>query len=283
MRRAWWVNALLAAAVAGLGLWVFLKPRSDAPAERPLAAFKPETARAIRIERPGAAAIALEKRGEQWVLAEPLAARADPVRVQRLLAVAGARPTSRLAATGLERFELDRPAARLTIDGQSFDFGMVNPVSREQYVLTGGAVYTIALASGAAIPGSPGDLIDKRLLASGEVPVRVELAGFTVAREEAKWVLRPPGGDLSQDDLQRWVDAWRHASALRVEPFAKGMPLEAVRMQFRDGTALSLGILAREPELALLRPDEKLVYYVFKGSAQRLLSPPGAVRDEMKK
>jgi hypothetical protein len=49
-----------------------------------------------------------------------------------------------------------------------------------------------------------------------------------------------------------------------------------VRMQFRDGTALSLGILGREPEIALLRPDEKLVYYLFKGSAQRLLSPPTA-------
>jgi len=274
MRRAWRVNALLAAAVAALGLFVFLKPRTDAPVEHALAAFKPEVARAIRLERPGATALVLEKRGEEWVLTAPVSARADPVRVQRLLAIAGATATSRLAATDLSRFELDRPAARLTIDSQSFDFGMVNPLSREQYVLTGGAVYTVAPGYDAALPRNPGDLIDKRLLRMSEVPVRVELGKFTVAREETRWVLRPPGGDLSQDDIQRWVDEWRHASALRVEAFAKGVPLGAVRMQFRDGTALSLGILAREPEVALLRPDEKLVYYLFKGSAQRLFSPP---------
>lgn len=274
MRRAWWVNALLAAAVAALGLFVFFKPRTDAPAGSPLAAIKPDAARTIRLERPGAAAIVLEKRGEEWVLTAPLAARADPLRVQRLLAIAGATATSRLAASDLARFELDRPAARLTVDAQRFDFGMVNPVSREQYVLTGGAVYTVALAYGASLPGKPGDVIDKRLLRMDEAPARVELGNFTVAREEGKWILKPPGGELSQDDLQRWVDEWRHASALRVEPFVKGVPLGAVRMQFRDGTALSLGILGREPELALLRPDEKLVYYLFKGSAARLLSPP---------
>ena len=276
MRRTWWINAVLAAAVAALGLFVFLKPRADALVEHPLAAFKPDAARTIRLERPEATGVVLEKRGEEWVLTAPFAARADPVRVQRLLAIAGAKSAIRLAATDLPRFELDRPVARLTIDAQPFDFGMVNPVSREQYVLTGGAVYTIALGYGAALPGNPGDLIDKRLLRTNETPVRVELEKFTVAREEARWVLRPPGGDLSQDDLQRWVDDWRHASALRVEPFVRGVPLGAVRMQFRDGTALSLGILGREPEIALLRPDEKLVYYLFKGSAQRLLSPPAA-------
>lgn len=278
MRRAWWINALLAAAVAVLGLFVFLKPRTDAPAGYSLAANKPDAARTIRIERPGAPAIVLEKRGEDWVVTAPLAARADPLRVQRLLAIGGATATTRLAATDLPRFELDRPAARLTIDAQPFDFGMVNSVSREQYVLTGGAVYTVGLAYGASLPGNPGDVIDKRLLRMNEVPVRVELGKFTVAREEGKWVLDPQGGELSQDDLQRWVDDWRHASALRVEPFARGVPLGAVRMQFRDGTALSLGILGREPELALLRPDEKLVYYLFKGSAQRLLSPPVAAK-----
>jgi hypothetical protein len=116
--------------------------------------------------------------------------------------------------------------------------------------------------------------MDKQLLARNEGPERIELNEFTVAREEGKWVLRPPGGELSQDDLQRWVDDWRHASALRVEPYGKGAPIAAVKMRFRDGTELSLGILSLEPEIAVLRPDEKLVYYLSRGAAKRLLSPP---------
>ena len=114
------------------------------------------------------------------------------------------------------------------------------------------------------------------MLAKSEVPEVVELSGFSVSREDGKWVLKPPGGDLSQDDLQRWADDWRHASALRVEPYGKGAPVAEVKMRFRDGRALSLGILSREPEVALLRPDEKLVYYLSRAAAKRLLAPPTA-------
>lgn len=274
------LNLFLAAAVIGVGAFVYLKPHGGAPQGYPLAAFRPDSAHHIRVERPGMPPVALERRGEAWFLTAPLTARADPVRVQRLLAIAGASASARLPATDLARFDLSRPVASVTIDQQRFDFGMVNPVSGEQYVLTADAVYTVARSFGAALPGSAADAVDKQLLGHGEVPESIELAAFGVFREEGKWVMRPPAGDLSQDDIQRWVDDWRHASALRVEPAGPARPTGLVRMRFRDGTALSLGILARDPELALLRPDEKLVYYLFKGKAPLLLSPPQLPRDE---
>src|SRR5262249_27526465 len=140
----------------------------------------------------------------------------------------------------------------------------------------GGAVYAVSPAYGAALPARAAELLDKQLLSSNEVPVRIELPEFAVARDEEKWALSPQGGDLSQDDFQRWVDDWRYASALRVEPYGKGKPVAEVKMRFRSGAALSLGILSREPEAVLLRPDEKVVYYVSSGAARRLLSPPQA-------
>ena len=100
-----------------------------------------------------------------------------------------------------------------------------------------------------------------------------------MARLGGKWLLDPPGGDLSQDDFQKWVEEWRHASAVRVAPHGQGKPLGAIGLEFQDGAKLPLAILAREPELALLRPDENLVYYFLSGQAGRLLSPPAA-RDE---
>jgi hypothetical protein len=279
MNRAWWRNAILAAAVAALGLFVYLKPGTDATAEHALSAVKPEVAGAVRLQHSGAAPIALEKRGEEWVLTSPVAARADSLQVQRLLAIAGAKSAVQLAATDLARFGLDRPATQLTIDEQRFDFGIVNDISREQYVLTGGQVHAVSPRYGAALPAGAGELISKQLLTRNEIPTRIELNEFTVAQAEGKWMLKPPGEELSQDDLQGWVDAWRHANALRVEPHGKGTPIAEVKMRFRDGTALSLGILSREPEAALLRPDEKLVYYLSRGIAKRLLSPPGAPAD----
>jgi hypothetical protein len=281
MSRAWWLNVLLAAAVAALGLFVYVKPGGQIPADHALSTLKPREISSIRIERTGTAPILLKKEHDAWLITAPLAARADTVRVQNLLAVAEATSAIRLSAIDLARFELETPQARLTLGSQRFDFGMANPVSREQYVLTGDAVYAISPRYGTVVPASAGELVDKRLFGGAEVPLRIELGEFTVARLGGKWTLDPPAGELSQDDYQRWVDDWRNASAVRVAPYVhvKGKPLGEIGLQFQSGGKLTLAILAREPELALLRPDENLVYYFLSGHAQRLLAAPGAAAE----
>ena len=160
-----WLNALLAAAVAVLGLLAYFRPASQ-PADHALTMIKASEAAGIRIERGDAQPILLVKKGDVWFMASPIAAPANPVRVRGLLAITEARSAHRLAATDLARFELERPMARVTIDGQHFDFGMVNQVSREQYVLTGDAVYTVSLGYAAALPARPDELIDKPLPAA---------------------------------------------------------------------------------------------------------------------
>jgi hypothetical protein len=161
MKRAWWLNLTLGAAVAGLALFVFLKPRPDT-AGHALTTLKAGAARSILIERPGASSIVLARNADGWHMTAPLVAPADPARMQRLLAIAEARSAHRLAATDLARFELDRPQARLTIDGVSIAFGMLNPLTHEQYVLTGNAVYTVGFGYGTALPARPEDLIARQ-------------------------------------------------------------------------------------------------------------------------
>jgi hypothetical protein len=121
--------------------------------------------------------------------------------------------------------------------------------------------------------GRPDDLLRPAVAGKNEVPEQIELNGFSISGQTGSGWCNPRAA-TSQDDLQRWADDWRHASALRVEPYGRGAPVAEVKMRFRDGKALSLGILSREPEVALLRPDEKLVYYLSKGVAKRLLAPP---------
>ena len=276
MRGVPWLNLALAAVVAALGAWVYFKPARDAPAEFPLSALKPSEARSIRVERPGEPPILLEKHEGSWRVTAPFAARGDDLRVQRLLEIVEARAAHKLPATDLARFELERPQASVTIDGQAFAFGMVGAVAREQYVLTGGAVYTVSPRYGMALPASAGELASRQLLAPGEAPVRIELKDFTVEQRDGKWVLSTGTGQLSQDDLIRWIEEWRLAGATRVEPGVKGKTLAEIRIHLKNGGALTLGMLAREPELVLARPDEKLQYHFRPEIAKRLLSPPGA-------
>ena len=275
MKKSWLLIAALLMLVVALGFFAYLKPRSDEPATYALSTLKADQVRQIRLERGGSPAIAIEKKGNLWLITAPFTAHADPFHVERLLAIVAARAAHRFAGTDLARFELDQPTARLTIDGQSFSFGTVSAVTREQYVLTGGTVYAIDPRYGGALPATAEQLIGRQLFAGNEAPVRFEFRDFSVAQSDGKWSVTPQVVDLSQDDFNRWVDEWRQAAALRAELYADKKPVSEIKMEFRDGTKLTLGILQRESELVILRPDAKVQYYFPSETARRLLTPPG--------
>lgn len=276
MKKSWLVNAALLIAVVALGWLAYLKPRSAEPVTYPVSALKAGDAGKIHLERTGQTPVVLEKKAGLWFITAPLAAPAEPLQVQRLLAILDARASNRLGASDLARFDLDRPAVRLTVDAQSFSFGTVSTTAREQYVLTGNAVYTVGLGYGAALPADFTQLIRRQLFADGEVPVRFEFGDFAVNNTDAKWVVTPmPSTELSQDDINRWVNDWRLASAVRVEPSGKGKMLGEIKVEFKNGGKLTLGILQREPELVLLRADQNLQYSFFAQTAKHLLSLPG--------
>jgi hypothetical protein len=284
MIRLPWLNALLLAVAAALGALAYFSPKNDAQDEHPLSALKASGVTSITIERAGAPGLALEKKGGHWRITAPLAARANEHRVQQLLELVEARSANRFAAVDLKRFELERPAVRVTMGGQAFDIGMVNALTREQYVLTENAVYTVHPRYGAALPADPYDLASRQLLGPGELPQRIELKEFAVEQRDGKWSLTPaPAGELSQDDLARWVDGWRSASALRVEPFVGGKPRHDVRVRLKNGGEFILGMLSSGANLVLTRPDEKLQYHFRIETAKRLLAPPAALEAQAAK
>ena len=275
-----WRTALLAAVVALLGIYVYFKPVRG-PAEYPLSALKAQEIRSIRVERPGdAAPLLLERRPDGWYVASPFAARADALRAHQVLAIAEAKSSHRLPAGDLARFELDRPVAWVTLAGQTFSFGLVNAVTREQYVLSGDYVYTLHPRYGAALPARPADAANRQLFAADEAPVRIELKEFTVEQRNGKWTLTPGAGVVSHEEFMRWVDEWHLASALRVEPWTRGKPVAEIRVRLKSGGNLTLGVLARQPELVLVRTDEKMQYHLRADTAKRLFSPPTAERSE---
>jgi hypothetical protein len=278
MKQSSWLNVALLLGVAVVGMFVYLQPPADAPAEHAVSTLMPAAAVSVRIERPGAAAVALRKKQGTWFLVDPFPARADEFMVQRLLAILQARTVHRFPAQDLARFDLDRPQTRLIVDGQRFDFGLINELTREQYVLTGDAVYALSAHYGLALPARPEALASRRLFAPGEAPVRIALPGFAVTRTAGRWVLQPAPRDWSQDDVNRWVDEWRSASARRIGPHQHGEPQETVQIELRNGETLVVGILSRKPELILLRPDQRLQYHFATEAGMRLLSPPGTAR-----
>lgn len=277
MKQSFWLNIALLVAVTIIGVVVYLQPPADVPTEHAVSTLTPAAATSVRVERPGAAAIALERKRDAWFIAAPFSARADEFMVQRLLAILQARTAHRFPAQDLARFDLENPRIRLVVDGQSFDFGLINELSREQYVRTGDAVYALSTRYGLAMPTSPEALASRRLLASGESPVRISPPGFAVTQADGRWVLDSGPRALNQDVIGRWVDEWRFASARRIEPHVRGEPKASVRIELDNGNALVVSILSRKPELVLLRTDERLQYHFPAEAEERLLAPPGTV------
>jgi hypothetical protein len=145
--------------------------------------------------------------------------------------------------------------------------------------MAGDAIYALPARYGAALPESAVLMASRQLFGPNEAPERIVLGDFSVEQRDGRWTLTPGTGELSQDDLIRWVEEWRFASALRVEPSAPARTRDEIRIHLKGGGGFTLGVVAREPELVLARSDEKLQYRFGATIAKRLLSPPAA-RDE---
>lgn len=283
MKRGWLANAALLALVAALAWFAWSTPSREEAASAPLSAQKPSAVARIALTRPGHLPVELERRGEQWWITAPLQARADEFQVLRMLTILQAQPSARMAGTDRGRFDLDPPAAVLDIDGVSYAFGGINTVTREQYVLRGDTVYAVELRHGAALPATAGALIRRVLLAETEQPVAIALPEFTVRKTAGRWTLTPAANDSSADDLQRYVDLWRHASAAAAEPHDGRPALADIHITLGDESTLNFGVLQREPHVVLWRRDNGLQYTFLAAAGRALLTHPTARSESNKK
>jgi hypothetical protein len=274
MKRGWLSLIALFAVTAILGMLAWLAPAPDEKAP-PLSTQSPAQARKVILARPGQPPIELERRETQWLISAPLRARADEFQVMRMLALLETRPAAQFPAGELERFDLQAPVARLTVDGSEYAFGGINTVTREQYVMRGATVYAVSLRHGAALPADPVALIRRVLLDENEIPAAILLPQFSVRQAGGRWTLTPPAAEAGADELQAFVDRWRQASAARAEPHDGRNPLAEVRIELREGAPLVFSVLQREPHLVLWRHDNNLQYSFLAGAGQALLAQPG--------
>lgn len=267
------LNLALAALVAALALFVYLRPGPQGAAELKLSAIAPAQALRIAIQRTGQPPIVLQRSGAQWLVSAPFNARADSARVERVLKILGATSSQSFAATDLGRFGLERPPLRLTINDQEFAFGTQHPLSAETYVATQGRVYLVPPGHLASSAANAADFASKELFAPDENPVGFTFPGVTLQQQQGKWSRLPAGPELSQDSLNAWADEWRHAIAFIAQPYAQGKHSAQFSVRLANGKIVPFQILQREPDLVLLRSDENMQYHFPGGVGKRLLEP----------
>lgn len=281
MKRGWIVIAVLAVFVAMSAAWIAWRP-TPATAIPRLSATDAAKVKKIVVSPRGEPVVVLEQGDSGWRMSAPFRAGVDEFRLKQLLAVLAGQPTARVTGTNLQELDLERPILTLEYDGERIAFGGLNPVTSEQYVATSSGTYTAPARLGSGIPPKASAYLRKQVLAGTEKPVSIKLPAFTVAKSEGRWALIPPSSDVSADDIAAWLESWRTAVALKVDPSknpGKGTPIE---ITLESGTRLALDVSSREPELVIVRHDEGLEYRLFAGLARKLLEPPGRLAAQQK-
>lgn len=247
----------------------------DKPPDHALVPIAQTDIRSIAIERTNSARIELRRDDGTWRMVAPVKARVDETALARVLDLSRLGAANRLAATDLARYGLDQPWGKVRFGEHVLAFGNTNTVTEEIYVQSADAVHTVPARHAMAVPATPGKLIAHRMFAPEEVPVAVELAGFSLWHDGTRWQMTPPDPGLSQDDLVRWIDQWRYASSVVTQPGDPGARTDIV-VELRDGRRIELGIKARAPDLVMHRRDEGLDYHFNARTAPLLLGSPSA-------
>ncbi len=277
MKNRWLLNLALVLLVAVLALVAVYKPGArQEPPGTPLTALKAEAIERVRIVRAGRPEIRMEKQADRWHLVAPRAARANRFRMGDFTGLAEARASAHFAAgTDLGQYGLDRPLATVFLNDVEIRFGALHPLSSEVYVLHAGEVKLLpaALLRAATVPLE--DLFDAGLLEEDAKVVALQLPGFRLRQSDTGgWVRSPELQGLGSDQINRFVDEWRYARALAVNPASARIGRERITITVREGDAthdVAFMVVARRPELVLRRLDEQLDYHFPSETASRLL------------
>lgn len=279
-----WLNLALLGGVALLVLVVIYLPglHKSQPLPR-LTTLVPTNITHIRIERDGAAPIALERKAQGWIMTAPVRMSANTFRVESVLQVAQAGSHTRLdvAAVSLAEFKLDKPRARLWLDATEIAFGATEPLHGRRYVRVGDSVQLISDSVYFDLTGAFTAFADTALLAPGSRLTQLDLPALRLVRvSEGGWMQAPnraqmpPQPEMSMDAINALLDAWRHAHAILVRPYSASANAGDVIFVHLEGTKqpLRFDIVSRTPDLILARADLGVQYHFPAAVTRQLFS-----------
>jgi hypothetical protein len=278
MKNRWLLNIGLALLIGALVLLALYKPGArKEPEGTALTALTADAVQRIRLVRPRQPEIVLEKRGEHWRLTAPRNARANSFRVNELVRLAATRVRTRFPAapTELGKYGLDHPLATLFLNDIEIRFGGMHPLDNQLYVLHDGQVQLIPASVFRAVSAPHNDFLSTSLIEDKARLLAFKFPTFGLKQnEQGAWARAPELKDLGSDQVNRFVDEWRHAHALSVAPYTGSPVKERVVLTLADGDrqrVIEFGVLAYKPEFILVRKDENLEYSFPEETGSRLM------------
>ncbi|SFE92608.1 DUF4340 domain-containing protein [Nitrosomonas sp. Nm166] len=272
------LNLIMLATIIGLAVFLYVRPQSQDIQEYPISSGLIEAVQNLRIVGLQQE-IVLKRLGNHWHLLAPVRARADEKKTKKILEILTAHSSQRFPLADLARFDLERPNAQLYVDDKYFGFGGFSPITNQQYIATNDYVYMISPHYALALPLNAADLINPQLLASDEIPVRLELNHLTVELQNQDWLvtMQHTNEALDEETIERWIQLWRTAHAtklvLKHELGSEFAETDRIKISLQDQQEIDLRILQNETEVIFLRANEGISYHFPLNVGQQLLDP----------
>ncbi len=280
MQSRWIVNLLLLVAIAALALVARYEPGIDqASQEQALTGLDQKQIDTVRIHRPPRDDLVLvQQQGAGWVIASHTALPADQLQVSALTRLAQQKAVRSypVAELDLARLALQPPRASVMLNDVQVDFGDTEPLEGLRYVRVGARVHLIPDLYQHLIDAGFGQFVQRRLLPEATPVSSLRLPAFSVNKADRDWMIEPRQ-DVSADQIQQLIDNWQQAAALSVTSTDAQAAGERIEVVLDDpAQPLLFIIVAREPDLVLLRPDQGLEYHLGDRSDQLLALPQPA-------
>jgi hypothetical protein len=281
-------NLLLLAVVITLLLLALYEPGIEVPAApEKLLSLSAEEVTEIVVKNSLQQQITLRRESPTaWRMVEPLQVSANRYKVESLLEILQQQPTNRFAVNheNLQSYGLEKPQIELLLNGeQRLLFGTQTPLNAYRYLQLGDEIVTIKDSAFYPVASLYTNFIASRLLPEGAQLASIRLPDYLIHFSEGAWRVDPlregleSVADVSADHLAQWLDGWRYASSVDIDPIADdhaATGLGAVIITLQSGDELRWLITNLQDGLTLARPDLGIEYHLSDSQRAMLLTAP---------
>ncbi len=225
----------------------------------------------IEITRAQQAELVLEKNAAGWMIVSPIVARANPDRVESMLAIVDATSHTRIAADRdrLATFGLDPPQVLLQLDQHEFLFGHTDPIDERRYLYYQQTVHLVDDGLFHQLRQKPEFFVSTRLVPVEETITAMRIRDVQLEKKGDRWSMQPAQVGLDSATL---VDNWKQARARRILPYTAGRQAQSIQFSLGSGRVLRYELVMEEPVFVLGRADLGLQYQ-FEADVTSLLLP----------
>ena len=279
------LNLGLTLALAGLVVVALYDSDQETPEiSIPLTDLKPDNIKQIAIEQVQQGSQSkqilrsrtiLSKTGDHWQMEQPYKNIANTLLIDRILGLTVTKSHAQypIANVNLKQLELLVPDLTLILNDTKLLFGTTDAIKGYRYVKINNTVHLITDSFSHLVRGQTTALLSPALLPEKFGITKLVLPNLILQSDDEGWKTIPENKSVGADQLQKLLDEWQFARALRVDKMSPNTENKTANIEVHNNKdqRILFGLSRIKNEIVLSRSDIGLNYYFSAEAGKNLL------------